>query len=230
MRFGLRKLTLLDFPGKTACTVFNAGCNFACPFCHNASLVRVTDELPFSFDEVVSFFKKRTGILDGVCFTGGEPLLFAETLELMKQAKELGFQVKLDTNGSFPEKLKAAVEAKLVDYVAMDIKSSVANYGKVSGNQTCVDKVCESVEYLKSNVVEFEFRTTVTGNLHTVEEFAEIGKWIAPAKRYFLQAFEDSGDVLDKANAGMFAVSDDMLAAALEAVRAYIPTAKIRGR
>ena len=230
MHFGLRKLTLLDFPGKTACTVFNAGCNFACPFCHNASLVQGKGELPFSFDEVVSFFRKRTGILDGVCFTGGEPLLFAETLELMKIAKELGFKVKLDTNGSFPEKLKAAVEAGLVDYVAMDIKSSIANYGKVSGNQHCVDKVCESVEFLKSDPLKFEFRTTVTGNLHTVEDFEGIARWIAPVKRYFLQAFEDSGDVLDKENAGMFAVTDDMLAAFLEAVKKYVPSAEIRGR
>ena len=229
MRFGLRKLTLLDFPGKTACTVFNAGCNFACPFCHNASLVRNSGELPFSFDEVVSFFRKRVNILDGICFTGGEPLLFDETLELMKIAKTLGFQVKLDTNGSFPERLKAAVADGLVDYVAMDIKSSIANYGQVSGNQTCVDKVCESVEYLKSGVVEFEFRTTVTGNLHSVEDFAEIGKWIAPAKRYFLQVFEDSGDVLDRVNAGMFAVSDDMLSACLAAVKEYVPAAEIRG-
>ena len=230
MRFGLRKLTLLDFPGKTACTVFNAGCNFACPFYHNASLVRNSGELPFSFDEVVSFFRKRVNILDGICFTGGEPLLFDETLELMKIAKTLGFQVKLDTNGSFPERLKAAVADGLVDYVAMDIKSSIANYEKVSGNQTCVDKVCESVEYLKSGVVEFEFRTTVTGNLHSVEDFAEIGKWIAPAKRYFLQVFEDSGDVLDRVNAGMFAVSDDMLSACLAAVKEYVPAAEIRGR
>ena len=152
MRFGLRKLTLLDFPGKTACTVFNAGCNFACPFCHNGSLVRATDELPFSFEEIVSFFKKRVKILDGVCFTGGEPLLFAETLELAKCAKELGFQVKLDTNGSFPDRLKAAVADKLVDYVAMDIKSSVAKYAKVCGNSAVIDKVCESVEFLKSNI------------------------------------------------------------------------------
>ena len=230
MRFGLRKLTLLDFPGKTACTVFNAGCNFACPFCHNGSLVRATDELPFSFEEIVSFFKKRVRILDGVCFTGGEPLLFAETLELAKCAKELGFQVKLDTNGSFPDRLKAAVADKLVDYVAMDIKSSVAKYAKVCGNSTVIDKVCESVEFLKSNAVDYEFRTTVTGNLHEVEDFTAIGKWIAPAKRYFLQAYEDSGDVLDRENAGMFAIADEMLKACLAAVKEYVPDAAIRGR
>ena len=230
MRFGLQKLTLLDFPGKTACTVFNAGCNFACPFCHNGSLVRCDNTLPYSFEDVVSFFKKRVRILDGVCFTGGEPLLFAETLELARIAKELGFLVKLDTNGSFPERLQAALDAGLADYVAMDIKSSIANYGKVSGNTACVDKVCESVEILKKSAVEFEFRTTVTGNLHTVEDFDAIGKWIAPAKRYFLQGFEDSGDVLDKENAGMFTVSDDMLKACLDAVKKYIPEAAIRGR
>ena len=230
MRFGLRKLTLLDFPGKTACTVFNSGCNFACPFCHNASLVRHNEDLPFSFEDVVEFFKKRIRILDGVCFTGGEPLLLTETLELAKIAKTLGFLVKLDTNGSFPERLEKVLNEGLADYVAMDIKSSIANYGKVSGNTACVDKVCESVELLKNSSVEFEFRTTVTGNLHTVEDFESIGKWIAPAKRYFLQGFEDSGDVLDKENAGMFAVSDEMLQACLETVKKYIPGAEIRGR
>ncbi len=230
MRFGLQKLTLLDFPGKTACTVFNAGCNFACPFCHNGSLVRCDNTLPYSFEDVVSFFKKRVRILDGVCFTGGEPLLFAETLELARIAKELGFLVKLDTNGSFPERLKAAVAGGLVDYVAMDIKASRANYPVVSGCGNYVDKVCESVELLKSNIVEFEFRTTVTGNLHTVEEFAEIGRWIAPAKRYFLQGFVDSGDVLDKENAGMFEVSGNMLYACLEAVKEFVPNAAVRGR
>ena len=229
MRFGLQKLTLLDFPGKAACTVFNAGCNFACPFCHNGSLVRCDSTLPYSMDDVVSFFKKRIRILDGVCFTGGEPLLFAETLELAKIAKELGFLVKLDTNGSFPERLKAAVADKLVDYVAMDIKSSQANYREVCGRD-CVDKVCESVEFLKSCAVEFEFRTTVTGNLHTVEDFAAIGKWIAPVERYFLQPFADSGDVLDGANAGMFAVSDNMLHACLEAAKEFVPNAAVRGR
>ena len=230
MCFGLQKLTLLDYPGKVACTIFSAGCNFRCPFCHNASLVSGSGELPFAFEDVVSFLQKRRGVLDGVCFTGGEPLLNDAVQELAKIAKNLGYMVKLDTNGSFPEKLQTAIDSTWVDYVAMDIKSSIGRYHLLCGNNRIVDKVQKSVELLKNSNVEFEFRTTVTGNLHRVEDFAEIGRWIAPVKRYFLQPYVDSGDVLDRDNAGNFAVPEAMLKECLAAVQEFVPRAEIRGR
>ena len=150
MRFGLQKLTLLDFPGLVACTVFTCGCNFACPFCHNASLVKGGIPLPYTLDDIVDFLKKRTGILDGVCITGGEPLMGDGALQLAFEAKKLGFKVKLDTNGSYPERLQEAVDKKLIDYVAMDIKSPREKYSMVCGNDSVLPAVEKSVEILKN--------------------------------------------------------------------------------
>ena len=229
MRFGLQKLTLLDFPGQVACTVFSKGCNFACPFCHNASLVNGAGELPFTVDGIVDFLKKRAGILDGVCFTGGEPLLCSAILDLAAEAKNLGYKVKLDTNGSFPERLREAIDKKLVDYVAMDIKSSPEKYARVCGNDSVLDAVKVSVELLKSRVVDFEFRTTVAATLHEVADFAGIGRWIGPVDRYFLQPFADSGDILS-GNAADYTVSDEFAQACLAEVRKFVPQAKLRGR
>lgn len=229
MRLGLQKLTLLDFPGQVACTVFCAGCNFCCPFCHNASLVNGSGELPFSVEEVTDFLRKRRGILDGICLTGGEPLLGDTMLEIAAYAKELGFKVKLDTNGSFPEKLAAAVDKKLVDYVAMDIKSSPEKYAHVCGNDSVLDAVKASVAFLQQQHVEFEFRTTVAATLHEVADFAAIGRWIGPVKRYFLQPFADSGDILS-GNAADYAVSDEFAQACLAEVQKFVPQAQIRGR
>lgn len=230
MHFGLQKLTLLDYPGKVACTVFSAGCNFRCPFCHNASLVRSgSAELPYSAEEVLEFLKKRAGVLDGVCFTGGEPLLAAEVPALARAAKELGYAVKLDTNGSQPEKLAEMLESGCVDYVAMDIKSSPERYKVLCGGVDLQSKVARSVELLKSSSVEFEFRTTVTGNLHSVEDFRAIGRWIAPVERYFLQPFADSGDILSGAGSD-YVIDDEMLQQCLAAVRESVPLAAVRGR
>ena len=229
MRFGLQKLTLLDFPGRVACTVFCKGCNFACPFCHNASLVNGGGELPYSIQDIVAFLKKRTGILDGICLTGGEPLLGDGMLEVASEAKKLGYQVKLDTNGSFPEKLKLAIDKKLVDYVAMDIKAPLSKYPQVCMNDSVTEAVRESVSFLKSSAVEFEFRTTVAATLHEAADFTEIGKWIAPVERYFLQPFADSGDILGSDAAG-YAVTDEFLQKCLQAVQQFVPQAAIRGR
>lgn len=229
MRFGLQKLTLLDFPGRVACTIFCKGCNYRCPFCHNASLVNGGGELPYSIQDIVAFLKKRTGILDGICLTGGEPLLGDGMLEVAAEAKKLGYQVKLDTNGSFPEKLKTAVDKKLVDYVAMDIKAPEAKYSAVCGNDSVLPAVRESVEFLKQKPVEFEFRTTVAATLHEVDDFAEIGRWIAPVERYFLQPFADSGDILG-GGAANYAVTDEFLQKCLQTVQQFVPQAAIRGR
>lgn len=227
MRLGLQKLTLLDFPGEVACTVFSCGCNFRCPFCHNASLVLSAGEELLPEDEVFAFLKKRAGVLDGVCFTGGEPLLHEAIPDLMQRAKALGYKVKLDTNGSFPERLQRVLSAGLADYVAMDIKNSPAKYPETSGCGSALPLVERSVELLKSGSTPYEFRTTVTGNLHTPEDFAAIGRWISGAPRYFLQAFLESGEVLIP-DPG-YTVNADFMAACLEAVRPYVPTAEIRG-
>lgn len=225
---GLQKLTLLDFPGKVACTVFLAGCNFRCPFCHNASLVVDTyknKEIPE--EEFFAFLNKRKGILDGVCVTGGEPLLQSGMEEFLEKIKSLGFLVKLDTNGSFPDKLIRIVELKLVDYVAMDIKNSQESYGKTIGIEDYdISKVHKSVNYLLRGNVPYEFRTTVVREFHQRSDFESIGRWIGGASRYYLQQFVDSGDVIRE---GLHGYNQDIMNQALEVVKKSVQTAQLRG-
>ena len=181
---GLQKLTLLDYPEKVACTVFFAGCNFRCPFCHNASLVTHISEEPEMTEEAFfTFLKKRQGILDGVCITGGEPLLQPDIEDFIRKIKELGYAVKLDTNGSFPTKLKTLVEKGLVDYVAMDIKNSREAYGITAGvEKIYIASVEVSVAYLKEGKVPYEFRTTVVKYLHTKKSCKDLVSGLQGAK------------------------------------------------
>lgn len=194
---GLQKLTLLDYPGKMACTVFTAGCNFRCPFCHNASLVTNIDEERISEEEFFNFLQKRQGIIDGVCVTGGEPTLQPDLKEFLKKIKSLGYSVKLDTNGYRPDALKDVVNSGLVDYVAMDIKNSQSKYALTCGLESMdMTKINDSVEFLMSGVVDYEFRTTIVKELHNEDDIQDIVSWIKGAKKYFLQGFTDSGDLI----------------------------------
>ncbi len=197
---GIQKLTLLDFPGKLACTVFTSGCNFRCPFCHNASLVLPGMSEHIDESEVFSFLKKREGILEGVCITGGEPCLQSDLESFIGKVKALGFSVKLDTNGSFPEKLSALLEKGLLDYVAMDIKTSPERYAEVTGvtNESFFENVKKSVELLKECGIPHEFRTTTAKELQNAEDFLKIGQWLKGEKRYFLQQYESSGELVGK--------------------------------
>ena len=221
---GLQKLTLLDFPGHVACTVFLQGCNFRCPFCHNSSLVFGTDAIPE--DEVLRFLNTRQGLLDGVAITGGEPLLTAELPDFLRNIKALGYKTKVDTNGSFPEKLRSLIDEGLVDYVAMDIKNSPGKYAETAGADGMLDAVRQSVEILKNGTIPYEFRTTVVDELHEPSDFEAIGKWLAGAQRYFLQGFVDSGDIL---RPGLHAASKEKMEQCLAIAGQYIPTSQIRG-
>ena len=226
---GLQKLTLLDYPGTVACTVFTGGCNFRCPFCHNASLV-LPEELnrEDETEPVLSFLKKRVGILDGVAVTGGEPLLHPDMPAFLEKVRALGYKIKLDTNGSFPERLMEIVNAGLVDRVAMDVKNSPALYGKTVGLERFDLKPVErSKDFLLSGKVEYEFRTTVVRGLHTRESLTEAAQWIAGAREYYLQQFKDSGELLDPNGLGAF--DDDEMRALADAVRPIIPTVQLRG-
>lgn len=197
---GIQKLTLLDFPGKLACTVFTSGCNFRCPFCHNASLVLPGMSEHIDESEVFSFLKKREGILEGVCITGGEPCLQSDLESFIEKVKALGFSVKLDTNGSFPEKLSALLEKGLLDYVAMDIKTSPERYAEVTGvtNKSFFENVKKSVELLKECGIPHEFRTTTAKEFQKAEDFLKIGQWLRGEKRYFIQQYESSGELVGK--------------------------------
>ena len=223
---GLVKLTLLDYPSKVAATIFTGGCNMRCPFCHNPRLVFLEEE-ELDRDYILSFLKSRIGILDGVCITGGEPLIHAGLPDFIEKVRELGFLVKLDTNGSFPEKLRALLDAGLLDYVAMDIKNAPAKYAATAGCEA-LEQVEKSVEILRNCRIPFEFRTTVTGNLHEAADFTAIGRWLGGVERYFLQPFLDSGEVL-KPDAG-YPVSAAQMQACLAAVQVFIPGAVIRGK
>lgn len=225
---GLQKLTLLDYPDKVACTVFTPGCNLRCPFCHNSSLVTHVDaENRLSNEDVFDFLNRRRGILDGVCITGGEPLLQPDIRDFITEVKKLGYKVKLDTNGSKFKCLQSFVETKLVDYVAMDIKNTPGKYKKTSGAEDCfLDDILQSAEFLLSGVVEYEFRTTVVKELHEIEDFTAIGSWIKGAKRYYLQAFVDSGDLIQP---GLHGYETVKMEKALEVVRQFIPNAELRG-
>lgn len=225
---GLQRLTLLDFPERTACTVFTAGCNFRCPFCHNASLVvDIPKEAEISEDAFFEFLRKRQGVLDGVCISGGEPLLQPDIENFMRKIKEMGFAIKLDTNGSFPDKLKMLVEKGLVDYVAMDIKNCPEAYALTAGVETLdIGSIENSVAYLKEGHVPYEFRTTVVKHYHSEDSFERIGQWLLGTEKYFLQNFVDSGDLIGKKTRGC---SEEEMKAFLEVVKKYIPSAKLRG-
>ncbi len=226
---GMQKLTLLDYPGKVACTVFTAGCDLRCPFCHNASLAlpeRPRDSMELG--EVLAFLKKRLGILDGVAVTGGEPLMHPGITDVLREIKALGYSVKLDTNGTFPERLREVVEAGLADRVAMDIKAAPENYGKLVGIPDFdISKVRESAAYLMNCGVDYEFRTTAVKGLHTAADFEGIARWIAGAKEYYIQEFKDSGDLI--AGEGLEGFTAEEMDALADIVRPLVPGVKIRG-
>lgn len=225
---GLQKLTLLDYPGRVACTVFTGGCNFRCPFCHNASLV-IPERMAHDSSEetVLAFLKKRQGILDGVAVTGGEPLLHKDIDEFLKKVKDLGYQIKLDTNGSFPDRLIELCKAGLVDRVAMDIKNSPELYEKTVGAKVNMADIERSKDFLLSGTVDYEFRTTTVKGLHTVESIKEAAKWISGAKEYYLQQFKDSGDIL--AMGGLGAFNEEEMERLREAAAEFVPAAELRG-
>ena len=226
---GLQKLTLLDYPGLVACTVFTVGCNMRCPFCQNASLVnRIEEENLLPEEEFFSFLKKRQGILDGVCITGGEPTLQPDLKEFIAKIKSMGYKVKLDTNGSFPDKVKEILDSGNVDFVAMDLKNTLDRYAEtvgVPGFDT--SKIVESIRIIKESGVEYEFRTTVVSPLHRPEDFGELAKLVEGSPRYFLQNFVDSGDLV--AGDGMKELTKEEISAALANAKKIIPQAKIRG-
>lgn len=195
---GLQKLTLLDYPGKTACTVFTPGCNFRCPFCHNALLVTQKPDELIDENEFFSFLSKRQGILDGICITGGEPTLQKDLIPFMEKIKSMGFLIKLDTNGAKPDVLNKVLDLKLADYVAMDIKASPERYGEATGIPGFdFSEVKESIRILEESNIPHEFRTTVTKELHSKEDFEKILSLFSTETPYFLQQFKDSGCLID---------------------------------
>ena len=226
---GLQKLTLLDFPGKVACTLFTKGCNMRCPFCHNASLVvRADEQQPYNNEELLAFLQNRFGLLDGVAITGGEPTLWPGLYDFIAEVKKIGYEVKLDTNGTHPEVIKKLVADKMVDYVAMDIKNCREKYGSTIGFDENYDlsPIDESIAFLMEGKIDFEFRTTVTKQYHTAEDIIKIGEWIRGNEKYFLPQFKDSGDIIGE---GLSEYTKEEMEALLDVIRQFEPNAQVRG-
>ena len=224
---GLQKMTLLDFPGTVACTVFLGGCDFRCPYCHNAELLDPNFPPLMDETELLAFLKKRQGLLDGVCITGGEPLLRQELPTLLGEIRALGYKIKLDTNGAHPAQLRRILDAGLADYVAMDIKNSPERYAETIGRaQFDVAPIRESVRLLMAGDTDYEFRTTVVAELHGEEDIRAIGRWIAGARRYFLQPFTDRETV---PLAGLSAPTQAQLDRFLAIAREFVPETQLRG-
>lgn len=230
---GLQKMTLLDYPGRVACTVFLHGCNFRCPFCHNSGLLTGPGQELMTQEALLAFLEKRKGLLDGVCITGGEPTLQKDLPQLLHSIKALGYYVKLDTNGGRPEVLKALVEAGLVDYVAMDIKNSPARYAETAGvKEDMLDAVSKSAAYLLSGKTAYEFRTTVVAELHDADSVREMGQWVQKlgkgktVQHWYLQRYTDRDSILQ---AGLHAPENAKMQQYAEILTPFAAAVDLRG-
>ena len=225
--YGLQKMTLLDFPGRVACTVFLGLCDFRCPYCHNFELVDGTAVPLMEEEEFFSFLSKRKGLLDGVAVTGGEPTIHADLPEFVRRIRSLGFPVKLDTNGYHPDMLRRLLEEKLIDYAAMDIKNSPEKYASTAGRETLdLSPVRESIALLMGSGTDYEFRTTVVKEFHEQRDFEEIGKMIEGAGKYYLQSFADRDSV---PFGGLSAPSKEEMLLYAETARKYVRQVSLRG-
>ena len=224
---GLQKMTLLDYPGYVACTVFLSGCDFKCPYCHNFELVNGTADPIMDEDEFFKFLGKRKGLIDGVCISGGEPLLHKDIDAFIRKIREMGYKIKLDTNGYHPDMLKKLIDEGLLDYIAMDIKNSIAKYSltvNVPNIDTSIIK--KSISIIMHSGVDYEFRTTVAGGLHEVDDFEQIGSLIQNAKAYYLQQFTMRDTVPCKE---LYSPSSEDMETFLQVVKKYVDSALLRG-
>jgi pyruvate formate lyase activating enzyme len=225
--YGLQKMTLLDYPEHVAATIFLSGCDFKCPFCHNFELVDGTAEPVMDEEELFAFLNKRKGILDGVAISGGEPCLHKELPEFIKRIRELGYSIKLDTNGYHPEMLSGLMNEGLVDYVAMDIKNSAEKYGMTAGLKSFdIAPIQASIDILMNSKIDYEFRTTVIKEYHNEKDFESIGEMIKGAKKYYLQQYICRDTVPDKT---LNPPSEEELNQYLVVVRKNVPNALLRG-
>lgn len=226
--YGLNKTTLLDYPQHVAATLFTGGCNFRCPFCHNGGLVVDPDSQPqIPEEEIFTFLQKRKSILTGICITGGEPTLQPDLADFIRRIRSLGYLVKLDTNGYRPEVLSQLLAEKLLDYVAMDIKSSPEHYARTAGlNQLDFSLIEQSAALIRNAGIAYEFRTTVVRELHSLTDFIQIGQWLAGSSAYFLQSYTETGQVLQP---GFHPCTKKELLDFAQALKPFIPNTALRG-
>lgn len=225
---GMQKLTLLDYPGKTACLIFTQGCNFRCPFCHNRDLLNEeNNNEEIAEEEVIKYLEKRKGLIDGICISGGEPLLQSDLEDFIIKVKEMGFLVKLDTNGSSPSKLKRLIDKKLIDYVAMDIKNDFTKYDKTSGIEKIkTDNIKRSIQIIENSGIDYEFRTTIVKQFHNLCGIESICGYIGPNSKYYIQNYKDAKTVLQH---GLSGFDDDELRQMQDKLKLVYPNVIVRG-
>jgi len=229
---GLQKVTTIDYPGKIACTIFLYGCNFRCGFCHNPDLVTKKFEGGFSEEEILEFLEKRFGKLDAVCFTGGEPLMTID-FDFVKKIKDLGYKIKMDTNGVFPDRLSELIDKNLVDYIAMDIKGTRENYSEVAGVIVDIEKIEKSIKKIHE-FGNYEFRTTIVNKFHSINSMVETGKWLnkicgGRPKEFFLQGFKkDGGEMIDPNFLKEENISEEFLKELKENINEFFEEVEVR--
>jgi pyruvate formate lyase activating enzyme len=225
---GFQKTSLLDYPGNVSAIVWTVGCNFYCPFCYNKDIVEGKTG-SISEKEIFEFLEKRKGLLDGLVITGGEPLLQKDIVGFCEKVKKLGYLVKVDTNGMFPDKLQVLIDKKLVDYIAMDIKASKKKYSELSGVKVDIKKIQKSIDLIKNSGVDYEFRTTFIPELLTSKDVVEIGKWLESSKRFFIQQFKNDVPMLSSKMTKIIPYSKDELLSALEKLKPFFEFCDVRG-
>lgn len=223
---GIEKLSLVDFDHHLSATLFTPGCNFRCPFCHNSSLVVSSNYQIIPFDDILSFLRKRVGVLDAVVITGGEPTLHKDLVNKIIKIKELGYLVKLDTNGTNPEMIKELINLKLIDYIAMDVKNCFDKYPLTSGSNQYLEKVKESISYLKENHIDYEFRTTLVKEFHALEDIKKMSNELEGSKKLRLQLFKSSGDCIKD---GLHPVDKTTAKEFLKVLKNHIEDVSLRG-
>jgi pyruvate formate lyase activating enzyme len=225
---GFQKTSLLDYPGEISSIIWTVGCNFNCPFCYNVDVVKKTAEA-ISEKEIFSYLEKRKNVIDGLVISGGEPLLQKDITSFCERVKKLGYKIKIDTNGTFPEKLKELIDKKLVDYIAMDIKAPEEKYSKLAGKKANIKKIQKSIEIIRNSGLDYEFKTTFVPGFLCKEDIKEIGKWLEGSEKYFLQQFKNNIPTLSSDLEKTKPYSKEELFDALEEVKPFFKYCDIRG-
>lgn len=225
---GIQKTSLLDYPNSISAIIWTVGCNFRCPFCYNKDIV-LGNVAIIPEEEVLAFLQKRKGLLESLVISGGEPLMQEDVGEFIKKVKNLGYLVKIDTNGTYPEKLKELIDQKLVDYVAMDVKAPKNKYDKLTGVKTDIEKIEKSIEIIKNSAIEYEFKTTFAPELLTKEDIVEIAKWLEGSKRFYLQQFKNDVPLISPKLENTAPYSKEKLIETLQAIKPYFKFCDVRG-
>ncbi len=225
---GFQKTTLLDYPEHVSAIIWTVGCNFRCPFCYNRSLVYEESDL-FSEEDILTFLEKRKDFLEALTISGGEPFLQSDLKEFCMKVKDLGYKIKIDTNGSFPEKLKDMIDEKLIDYVAMDVKAPKEKYDKLSGVKTDIEKIDKSIRVIMESGIDYEFKTTVIPKFLDKENILKISKWIKDSKKYYLQQFKNNAPVVSSDLEHIQPYSEKHLENILKTIKPYFSECKLRG-